>query len=165
MHKLKKCPKQEGYTFQLGNGVIRQKLDGGASRFENDIIGASHTVAVNWVVGYGDYQYLLAFYRVWERNPAMPFLADLIIDDAPLAEYECSFIDPIQFGGKNGKVFMLSAQLEVKAKIRTAQDDAIDDLIVSVRDQDQDLSKLTNPLEKLANKDLRDALENVEDVT
>lgn len=159
MHTLKQCPNQQGYSVQIGNGVIGQQLDGGLPRFRTDIKNPAHTVAVNWVVDAADYQYLLAFYYVWARNPSQPFKADLIIDNAPLEEYQCFFASPIQLDSKNGNAFMVSAQFVVKAKPRNT---VMDDSIVGVRDGGGDLTELVTPLEKLANEDLPDALENVE---
>lgn len=159
MHILQQCINQQGYSVQLGNGVIGQQLDGGAPRYRKDIKNASHTVNVNWVVDETDYQYLMAFYAVWADNPSMPFVVKLIIDEPILSEYNCSFILPINLDNKNGNAYTVSSQLSVKAKPRNK---AMDELIVGVRDSGGDLTELVNPLEKLANEDLPDALENVE---
>ena len=79
MNRLKYCVTQSGYTAKVGDGVISQKLDGGAST--SSLKNVSHTANVQWVVGEGGYQYLMAFYRVWRRTPSQPFIARLIIDD------------------------------------------------------------------------------------
>jgi len=151
LNRLAYCVQQSGYTVDFGNDVIAQNLDGGPSRYRRDVRGNSHTVNVSWVLKLKGYQYLTAFYRVWMRNPSQPFLAKLIIDDE-LKDYECFFKSPIQLNSKNGPVYQVSAQLEVKALIA---DDAFDDALVSLGSD----SDIFEPLEELVNVDLPNALE------
>ena len=77
MHKLLYCTTQSGYSAQIGDGVISQELDGGAPRFKRALKGTYHSASVRWVVKDAGYQYLMAFYRVWARNPNQRFLAKL----------------------------------------------------------------------------------------
>lgn len=157
LNRLAYCVQQSGYTVNFGNDVIAQELDGGPSRYRRDIRRNSHLVNVSWVLKLKGYQYLTAFYRVWMRNPSQPFLAQLIIDDE-LKDYECFFKSAIQLNSKNGPVYQVSAQLEVKALIA---DDVFDELLVAVGNQSIDLGELMDPLEELVNVDLPNALENV----
>ncbi|MDN5511170.1 hypothetical protein [Acinetobacter sp.] len=157
LNRLAYCVQQSGYTVNFGNDVIAQNLDGGPSRYRRDIRRNSHLVSVSWVVKLRGYQYLTAFHRVWMRNPSQPFLAKLIIDDE-LKDYECFFKSAIQLNSKNGPVYQVSAQLEVKALIA---DDVFDELLVEVGNQSIDLGELMDPLEELVNVDLPNALENV----
>lgn len=153
MNRLQVCPLQAGYTVQYGNDTISQRLEGGASRFERAVIGTSHMAALNFALSEGGYQYLMAFFRVWQRNPSQPFIAALIIDDHQMADYQCWFMpDSISLTAKNGAVFYVSAMVEVKAM---AADAEFDQAIIDGYD-------LINPLEKLANIQLADALENAE---
>lgn len=154
LNRLAYCVQQSGYTVDFGSDVINQELDGGVGRYRRDIRRQSHLVNVSWVVKLKGYQYLTAFYRVWMRNPSQPFLAKLIIDDE-LKDYECSFKGPIQLNSKDGPVYRVSAQLEVKALIA---DDVFDDLLVEAGNKNIDLSELWNPLEELVNEDLPNAL-------
>lgn len=151
LNRLAYCVQQSGYTVDFGNDVIAQNLDGGPSRYRRDVRGNSHTVNVSWVLKLKGYQYLTAFYRVWMRNPSQPFLAELIIDDE-LKDYKCFFKSAIQLNSKEGLVYRVSAQLEVKALIA---DNAFDDALVSLGSG----SDIFEPLEDLVNVDLPNALE------
>lgn len=153
LNRLAYCVQQSGYTVDFGNDVIAQELDGGPSRYRRDIRRNSHLVNVSWVLKLKGYQYLTAFYRVWMRNPSQPFLAKLIIDDE-LKDYECFFKSAIQLNSKEGLVYRVSAQLEVKALIA---DDAFDDTLVALGSG----SDIFEPLEELVNEGLPNALGNV----
>ncbi|WP_151976644.1 hypothetical protein [Acinetobacter soli] len=160
MNRMKYCVTQSGYSAKLGNGVISQKLDGGASRYRRSLKNPSHSVSVQWVVGEAGYQYLMAFYRVWRRKPNQAFLAKLVVDDAPAQDYQCYFADSPALSSKQGLIFTVSAQLEVKPLSESTD---MDDVIVQYgNESDDDLSSLADPLEKLVNVDLPDALENLD---
>lgn len=115
MRKLKIQPNQAGYGVQRGDTVLFQELDGGAGRYDRDIQRKSHTITVAWTVNAAKYEYLHAFYLVWSQNPSEAFLADLIIDNAELAEYQCYFRSPVNLTGKSGATYAVSAELEVVA--------------------------------------------------
>lgn len=155
LNKLAYCVMQSGYTVDFGNNVIVQELEGGLSRYRVDSKNNVHSVNSTWVVSEKGYQYLVAFFHVWQRNPSQPFLAKLIIDNADIDEYECFFKNGgFRLDSKNGSVYKVSATLEVVAKPR---DDVFDDTLVMLGN-DQVLDVL-NPLEKLVNEDFPDALE------
>lgn len=158
LNRMMYCTTQSGYSAQIGDGVITQQLDGGAPRFRRALKGTVHSAAVQWVVQSAGYQYLMAFYRVWARNPSQPFLCQLCIDDAPVQDYECYFSGSPKLAGKEGSVFTVTATLIVKP-LQT--EDALDDLLVAVGNQNQDLSVLMNPLEKLVNTNLPNAMEGI----
>lgn len=160
MNRLKYCVTQSGYSAKLGDGVISQKLDGGASRYRRSLKNVAHSVSVQWVIQEAGYQYLMAFYRVWRRKPNQPFIATLVIDDAPVQDYQCFFTESPTLSSKQGLVFTVTATLEVKPLV---EDEDMDDLIVEFgNESNDDLGSLTNPLEKLVNVDLPDALENLD---
>ena len=150
LNRLAYCVQQSGYTVNFGSDVINQELDGGVGRYRRDIRRQSHLVNVSWVVKLKGYQYLTAFYRVWMRNPSQPFLAKLIIDDE-LKDYECSFKGAIQLNSKDGPVYRVSAQLEVKTLIA---DDAFDDALIATGES----TDIFEPLEELVNEDMPNAL-------
>lgn len=161
MNRLRLCPTQSGYSVQFGGGVIAQRLNGGASRFEVDVLGASHTVNVSWTTDQGGYQYLMAFHRLWQRNPSQPFLARLIIDDHQARDYECHFVpDTLVLSAKTGKSHTVTAQIEARA---ITPDHDFDQSIVDAWESGMGGGSLE--LEQLVNVDLPDALENVESVT
>ena len=157
LNKLAYCVQQSGYTVDFGTNVIVQELEGGPSRYRVDSKNNVHYVNSTWVVGKKGYQYMMAFFNVWQRNPSQPFLANLIIDDAELDEYECFFRNGgFRLDSKNGQIYTLSATLEVTAKPR---DDDMDDALVMLGNGNT--LDIFDPLEKLVNEDLPDALENL----
>ena len=155
MHKLKYCPLQSGYTAQIGDGVISQELDGGAPRFRRALKSTYHAVNVQWVVKEAGYQYLMAFYRVWARNPSQRFLAKLCVDNSTIEDYQCYFSGPPSLSSKEANIYTVTASLRVKP---LSVDKNMDDVLVEVGDSDIALSDLTNPLEELVNENLPDAL-------
>lgn len=161
MNRLMLPPTEAGYTATFGGGVIGQKLQGGASRFEVDVLGASHMLSLSWFTNAAGYQYLMAFYRLWQRNPSQPFIAKLIIDDHQLRDYQCHFMpDTMNLVGTEGLSYSVSAQIEAKAK---TPDYEFDQSLVDAWESGV-VGGLPD-LEQLVNVDLPDALENVESGT
>lgn len=157
LNRLKYCSTQQGYSANIGDGVISQILDGGADRYRKSLKGVMHTVNSRWVLGKAGYQYLMAFYRVWARNPSKPFIARLSVDDAQFEDYECFFSGAPALAEIKALVYVVTATLKVKP-LNTSKE--VDEIIVEVGNAGGDLAKLLNPLEKLVNEDLPNALEN-----
>lgn len=155
LNRLAYCSTQQGYSANIGDGVIAQSLDGGADRYRRSLKGVVHTVNSRWVVKEAGYQYLMAFYRVWARNPNQPFIAKLCVDSATVEDYECFFSGSPALSEKKGLVFIVTATLKVKPLVIP---NGMDDLIVAVANGGGDLASLMNPLEKLVNEDLPAAL-------
>jgi len=161
LNSLMYCSTYQGYSASIGNGVISQVLDGGADRYRRSLKGVPHSVSSRWVVTESGYQYLMAFYRVWQRNPNKPFIAKLCVDDSVLQDYQCYFdaSNGLVLAEQRGKLFVVTGTLKVKPlKI----DPAIDDIIVDVGNSGTDLAALLNPLEKLVNEDFPNALGNID---
>lgn len=150
-YKMTLCPLQDGYSVQHPFSINRMQLGGGASRFRKGKKGLPSLVNVQWTVDKNGYDYLLAFYRLWEnQTPKInPFLLDLIIDESALTEYSCFFSSGLVLSAVNGPIRTVTATLEVSAK---KPDYTVDELIVlGVLD-------LVNPLEELVNEDLPNAV-------
>ncbi|MDQ8951937.1 hypothetical protein RFH42_03080 [Acinetobacter rudis] len=158
MHTLMYCSTQSGYSAQVGDGVISQELDGGAPRHRRALKGTYHTASVRWVVKKSGYQYLMAFYRVWARNPSQRFLAKLCIDDPIVQPYQCYFIGTPTLSSKEGSIYTVTAQFRVKP---LNIDPAMDDLIVGVSDETQDLAELNNLLDHIVNEAMPNALKGI----
>lgn len=158
MHKLLYCVTQSGFSAKIGDGVTSQELDGGAPRHRRALKGTYHTASIQWVVQKKGYQYLMAFYRVWARNPSQRFLARLCIDGPDVEDYQCYFSGTPTLSSKEANVYTVTAELRVKP---LNVDSNLDDLIVGTGDQGVDINDLMNPLEKLVNESLPDALENL----
>lgn len=158
LNRMKYCVTQSGYSVQIGDGVQSQELDGGAPRYRRTLKGTVHTANIQWVVQGGGYQYLMAFYRVWARNPSQPFLCQLCIDNATVEDYECFFASSPKLSGKEANVYTIAATLRVKPLTTS---DAMDDMIVALANEDTSLYDIKNPLDELVNQKLPDALEKL----
>ncbi len=113
MYKLKLNPEQSGYAVTLGDDVVRQQLNGGRGRYYIDVKRNTDTVLASWALDKAEYNKMMAFWRVYQSEPA-PFLTDLIIDNAALAEYQVNFIpQTFTVNEISGNLHRISAQLEV----------------------------------------------------
>lgn len=107
-------PDNSAYSVTDGKEVVATQLDGGAARYRRDIIGATSTVNVSWILGRDEYNYLRSFYRGVTGKGASPFLIDLILDDFELTEHKVYFIPgSMQLTAQKGMTHWVSAQLEV----------------------------------------------------
>ncbi len=155
---LLKCVTQSGYSVGFKSGVISQELDGGAPRYRRAIKNPYHDVSVQWVVREAGFDYLNALHDVWCENPNEFFFAPLKVNGPEYKNYESYFVeDSFQLNSVSGLIFTCSAQLRVKPII----DREKNQLLVEVGNEGVDLSELINPLEKLVNVDMPNALRGV----
>lgn len=156
--KFKYVPLQAGYTGETSSGVMSQKLDGGADRNRRVSKNNWSSVSCAFKLDELGYQYVQAFYRIWQRSPSKPFLVEMFLDDSEVQKYECLFVpDSLRLTSKNGAIYNVSVQFSVKPlKVNEAADDAIVMLV------NNSISGITDPLEKLVNEDLPEALENLD---
>lgn len=151
--KFKFIPLQAGYSGEVDSGVIHQVLDGGMPRFRRASKNNANTVNCAWKLDELGYQYCMAFYRKWVRNPARPFHVEMFLDDPFVVNYECWFVpNSVKLTSMNGLIYNISAQLIVKSK-RISE--SFDDEILGIVDKGTD--RLFNPMDKLANIDLPNA--------
>ncbi len=107
-------PENSAYSVTDGKEVVATQLDGGASRYRRDILGATSTVNVSWILGPDEYKYLRSFYRALTLKGAKPFLIDLILDEPTFTEHKSYFIPgSMQLTAQKGLTYWISAQLEV----------------------------------------------------
>lgn len=107
-------PDNSQYSVTDGKEVVSTQLDGGAARYRSDIIGATSTVNVSWILNETGYKYLRSFYRGITGKGAAPFLIDLILDEFELTEHKSYFIPgSLQLTQQKGLTYWVSAQLEV----------------------------------------------------
>lgn len=151
IYKMKLCPQQSGYSVAHGfNRVIQDT--GYMPRSRVAVKRQGHQVPVTWLTDKNGYDYLVAFFNLQQNSNEEYFLLDLIVDSADLQEYRCMFRSGIQLTQVSGKAFWVSAELYVRAKKRSDEQDEIIELGVL---------DLINPLEKLVNEDLPNALEGL----
>lgn len=107
-------PDNSAYSVADGKEVVSTQLDGGAGRYRRDILGATSTVNVAWIMGPDEYKYLRSFYRALTLKGSKPFLIDLVLDEPTLTEHKVFFIPgSMQLTGQKGLTYWASAQLEV----------------------------------------------------
>jgi len=158
MNTLMYCSTQEGYSASLKSGVISQELEGGAPRYRRGLKNGYHTVNVQWKVFDVGFQYLDAFYNVWCETPGQRFNASLRVNGPEFKPYECYFVEEsFQLSSMQGPVYTVTAQLRVKPIV----DSELNHIIVETGNGNQDLASIVNPLEKLVNDDLPNAMEGI----
>lgn len=114
---LPKClvpPDRTNYTTVEGKTTVAIQLEGGASRYRADQLGATALVTVAWIVGGADYDYLKAFYRSAIALGSLPFLIDLVLDSQLPVEYTAFIVpDTFKLSSQMGNAYSLDATLEV----------------------------------------------------
>lgn len=155
--KLMISPTEAEYTAQPGSGVVATKLDGGASRYRADQLGAAALVTVGWTLSAWQYQYLMAFFRSATERGSEPFLIDLIMDNAAMQEYTAHFVpESFALTGRAGEAYLVGAQLEV---IPLDEDEEFDEgVVVSYDEYGEDAPLVYADLEALVNEHLPEAL-------
>lgn len=80
---------EDGYTFNAGNNVREQQLEGGMPRQVIEFVGAVHSVTATVLIQ-NDYarQYFWAF---WRKNQTKEFLWKLAIDNGDIEDCICRF--------------------------------------------------------------------------
>lgn len=86
--KLLLPPSEAGYGASLASAFHYANLNGGRGRRRAKFVGGTHYVSVTWVLDEWQYDYWMAFWRISTAEGVLPFLADLIVDNAAIAEYE-----------------------------------------------------------------------------
>lgn len=153
MNRLDLCPLQSSYSASFGDGILTQDLGKGMPRTRADFIGAVNTASVSFLLPPEDYQYLLAFYRSYQRNP-QPFLVGLQLDLPTVEDYICKFATMPRLGNIEGNYSTVSCDFVVKPKVANNE---FDDAIIAIRNGGTNARTL-NLLEELVNEDLPDAL-------
>lgn len=126
--KLSATPDQANYAAQDGNDVNIIQLDGGAARYQRDILKTTSLVTVEWTVGNLRFQYIRAFYNTVTVRGSLPFLIDLILDQPSLTEHTAHFVPgTMKHAAIGGSDYTVSAQLEVQ---RIDDDDAYNESFV-----------------------------------
>jgi hypothetical protein len=115
MLKLIIPPDNSSYNVTDGDSVVSVKLDGGASRYRSDKLGATSAVDVVWIVDKSGFEYLRAFYRGASISGALPFTIDLILDSADVTEHKSYFKQgTFKLVEQRGLSYTVSASLEVE---------------------------------------------------
>lgn len=112
--RLEAALAQEGFSVTFGPEAIAVQLDGGKSRQRRVQLGAAALVNAQWFCTAHEYDYLLAFYRARAAHGSQPFTLDMILDEAPIAEYTAQFVPgTLSLTEIRGTVYIAGAQLEV----------------------------------------------------
>lgn len=107
-------PDQNGYKADYGLTGISTRLDGGASRFRADQLGAAFSLAVQWTCNKKNFEYLSAFYRTAVNYGALPFTLSLLLDAGIMQAYTAHFLPgTFSLDQQFGNTYVVSAKLEV----------------------------------------------------
>ena len=131
LEKLNMTPAQDAYSMADGDEVLYQQLEGGGPRLRKDIENSFNRVNVQWDTTQAGYKYLRAFFITATKKGALPFLIDLIIDEAILTEHEANFVpNTFRLSGVQGSnAFTVNAALDVKP---IAPDDEYNQTIIDI---------------------------------
>lgn len=118
-------PDANSYRVDFGTTGISTELDGGASRFRADQLGAAFKVAVQWTLNKKNYEYLCAFYRTSLTYGIVAFQIDLVIDSGLPTTYTCHIV-PGTFAlvQQMGQTYIVGATLEANYDATKASGDA-----------------------------------------
>lgn len=150
-------PNESSYSVTDGQESIATKLDGGASRFRKDILDSTSTVKATWLLTPAKFEYFRAFYKTATKSASLPFLIDLILDDADgLVEYTAYFTPgSMKLSGVAGLSYTIESDMEVIPK---PADDDYNELLIAMYEQygedRQGFIDMLDALEQLANYDL-----------
>ena len=116
MDKFIFTPNQSGYSVQDSIEVLQVELDGGAPRIRRDIVGSWPIVNVSWIFDRENFNYFREFYRLTTVSGSLPFLIDLLIDNADeLTEHVAQFVPgSIALSQVSGQSYGVSANLRIK---------------------------------------------------
>lgn len=83
------CPLQQSYGLSFGDNVRHAEGLAG-NRYDKGFERAKNAVNLSFNLKKDDYDYFMAFYRVWQHK-RKPFLVDLILDGRQLQTYKAHF--------------------------------------------------------------------------
>lgn len=125
------CPLQASYQVGLGTSVLQS--DGLAdSVYRAGVENLENTVTTNFILLADDYDYFMAFYRVWQHK-RRPFTFDTVIDTRALQRYKAHFVPGSLSMSKTGPYFSVNAQMHILNN--TLNQTAIQTLAESRNDQ------------------------------
>lgn len=112
--KCKLQPDSTNYDAISNAASVSVQLDGGASRFRKDQLGAAVVVDAQWSLGPDDYNWIMAFYRTGTDQGADAFTIDLVWDKADVATYTAHFVPgTFSLASQIGLTYVVKAQLEI----------------------------------------------------
>lgn len=152
--KMMLKPHRNGYAFSLGRSTITTQYTAGMPRQRRSQVGAIHELQPTYKCRRSEYQYLMAFLRVYE---AKPFLAYLLLDDISHQWYECRVVsDRIDVSTLGDQIFTVSLNILAKSKAINLDSD---EAFVAIYDMTEgQVDTYFNALEKLVNEDLPDVM-------
>lgn len=150
-------PNQASYSVTDGQESVSTKLDGGAARYRKDILDATSAVKGTWLLTPAKFEYFRAFYKTVTRSASLPFLIDLILDEADnLVEHTAYFVPgTMKISGVAGLSYSIEADMEVVPIPADHDYNLI--LIAAYEEYGEDRAgflAMINQLEQLANYDL-----------
>lgn len=110
--KLMLIPLRDDYSPSLARSVTTTETIVGLPRQRNDSVGKVHRANVSYRCTAAQWQYFLTFTRAYE---ALPFLAQLQLDNIDLQWYECQIVsDSMPFSVSGYQIFTVQLSLVAK---------------------------------------------------
>lgn len=146
-------PLRDSYNVTLGDDVVTTQFDRGMPRQRLGGVGSPHQLSVTFRHKGKHQDYI---HKFWELYKTKPFAMRLIIGSPTLSWFECRFLGSPTHAELGADVHEFSIALVVKPKRLNL--DVTAAYIWAYIQGGGDVSKFTNPLAKLVNEDLPDAL-------
>lgn len=156
--KLALMPDEPSYSGAIGTGFYYNALGGGSGRRRRKFIGTVHTFSLTFTLSGVAYDYWWAFYGTVIAEGSLPFLIDLIVDEAEPATYQASMLpDTHQISGVAGEARVVTFEVEVVPTIRDADYDNA--LVLLYGQYGEEGPGFLAALEQLVNVRMPDAFE------
>lgn len=118
MEKLLLLPTSSRYSADNGKGALFTELDGGAGRYRRDFDTPSAEIKAQWELKQSAYEYMQVFFRHTTQRGSLPFLLELVLEDAFLTEYTCRFKpETFKLTGVRGLNHTVQATIEVEQPV------------------------------------------------
>jgi hypothetical protein len=109
-------PIRDGYTVQVGDGVVEIPLAGGLSKKVSSLLAPKHIVTATWLLKGEEYSKFMGFFRTTIAQGVESFLADLITDIGVPTRHVVRAISGIpKLTQQKGNAYWVSCVLECGA--------------------------------------------------
>lgn len=151
--KLQLKPLRSGYGFSLSTGIVSTETQAGMPRQRLASVGVVHRVSPTYKCTRAQWQYFLAFIRVYRGRA---FYAYLLLDDIDHHYYECHMVnESLKVSTLGDQIFSVQVDLIVKPRPVQIDQDLVFLAMYEMSQGEQDI--FFNHLEKLVNQDLPQA--------
>lgn len=141
-------PEKSSYSYGKRDGLIIANVPGGLSKVRTDVLNPTSFVTCLWELTPAQYRYFMLFRKLITENGALPFTAQLLLDNPELEEFTCRFVpDSMTVDSPSTLLYTISAELEVEPLVEA--DSAFTDFLVEYASDEFDA--VMNELSDLVN--------------